>query len=636
MSEPPPADSKKKLVSTERALSKIEPGMSIFLGTGAMEPRTLVKHLMASDENNLQDLELIQLVSFGDAISLEALNTHKFRLKTFFSGWVAFEAITTGRVDLIPSRFSRIPHLIETDEIRVDAAFVKVTPPDEAGYCSLGVAVDVARSAMERASLSVGEICSKTPRTIGDTFIHVNDFDYLVQSVDDPICFPRWPLDEVMDKVAANVASLIEDGNCIGFSLGPLFEGLGKHLVGKRSLGIHSPFFTDPLMDLVRSGAVTNRYKSNFRGKCLASYALGTPELYAWLDGNALVEFQAVDKVFDPAIIGENDRFILILPARKVDLTGRLALHIGKGNVIAGPGEAMDFVNGAELSRGGRTIFALPSRNLKGESNIRVSVEDFPNEFPHRELVDLIATEYGVASLTGCTVRERAQALIDIAHPDHREGLVEQAKLANLLYADQIYLADSARLYPEDVASTNTFKDDLVVRFRAIKPSDEEQMRRLFYRFSDKAVYYRYFSPIKTMPHTKMQAYVNINYRRAMSLVGKVGETGQGRIIAEGRYVLSPNRPYADVAFVVDEEYQGKGIGTFLFHRLIQIARQRGILGFTADVLATNKSMMKVFERSPFPIRATLDTGVYSLSLPFKQQETDNIARIQYDYKGKK
>ncbi len=606
-----------RVVSPEKVLAKIEPGMTIFIGTGAAEPRTLVRHLMESNAGNLEDLELIQLVSFGEAISLKELRSQKYRLKTFFSGWVASEAILQGSVDLIPSRFSRIPRLIDSRQIPVDVAFVQVTPPDEAGYCSLGIAVDVARVAMERATLAVGEINSQVPVTFGDTFVHVSEFDFLVHSTEDLVFFPRWPVDEIFDQVAANVASVIDDGSCIAFSIGPLYEALGPHLLRKRHLGVHSPFFTDPLMDLVKGGAVTNRQKEIWRGKSVVSYAIGTREMMAWLNRNPLVEFQAIDKVFDPMQIGRNPRFVAVLPARKVDLSGRIALHFGKGNVAAGPGEAMDFVNGAEISPGGLTIFALPSRNRKGWANVRISIEEYPNQFSLRESVDMVVTEYGVANLRGRTLRERAQAIIEIAHPDDRLELVQQAKEKRILYEDQIYLVECARLYPADIAAKHTFKGGIEVKFRAIKPSDEEEMRRLFYRFSDEAVYYRYFSSLKTMPHARMQEYVNVDCNRAMSIVGLVGETGEEHIIAEARYMKDQRRPYADVAFVVDEKYQGLGIATFLYDMLIRIAKERGIRGFTADVLASNKSMMKVFEKGDLPVKAKLEQGTFELTIDF-------------------
>ncbi|MBI9087351.1 MAG: GNAT family N-acetyltransferase [Desulfobacterales bacterium] len=610
-------DWKKRVVSPAKVLERIEPGGSIFIGTGMAEPRTLVRHLMATEAPNLQDLELIQLVSFGEAISL---GSTKYRLKTFFSGWVASDAIRAGRIDLIPSRFSRIPRLIRSGRLRIDVAFIQITPPDAAGYSSLGLAVDVARLAMERATLKVGEINRQVPMTYGDTLIPLSEFDLLVEAEDPPFSFNRWPMDPAFERVAVQVASVIENGACIGFSLGPLYEALSRHLVNKRDLGVHSPFFTDPLMDLVKSGAVTNRRKRITKGRSLASYAFGSTDLLKWLDKNPRVEFQDIESVCNPVRIGQNPGFVAVLPARKVDLSGRIALHIGKGNVAAGPGEAADFVNGAEMSRGGLSVFALPSRNRKGEGNIRLSVEELPNQFSLRESVDMVATEYGVAALGGRTVRERAQALIEIAHPDDRPQLVQQAKDTHMIYPDQIFLAESAHLYPQEIATAHHFKDGQRVRFRAIRPSDEEEMRRLFYRFSDKAVYYRYFTPIKAMPHARMQSYVNVDYRQSMSLVGVVGEVGQGRIIAEARYVRHQDRPWADVAFVVDGEYEGRGIATWMYAMLVRLARERGLQGFTADVLASNMGMMKVFEKGGSPVRARLSDGAYELSIPFDPQ----------------
>ena len=308
-----------------------------------------------------------------------------------------------------------------------------------------------------------------------------------------------------------------------------------------------------------------------------------------------------------------------ILQARKVDLTGNVALHTGKGNVTAGPGNVQELFMGSALSNNGRTIFALPSRNLKAQANILISVDKFPFQFTNRESMDLVVTEYGVAYLMGKTLRERAQALIEIAHPDDRAELVRQAKKEKMIYADQIYFPDSGHLYPDKIAYSHKFKDGLNIRFRAIKPSDEDEMRRLFYRFSDQAVYYRYFSPIKTMPHEKMQEYVNVDYRYHMSIVAIVDESGVEKIIAEARYARSKNESFADTAFIVDESYQGKGIASYLFELLIRIAREEGVAGFRADVLANNKAMLKVYEKSPYPVHTVLSEGVYKLTITFKK-----------------
>jgi acyl-CoA hydrolase/ribosomal protein S18 acetylase RimI-like enzyme len=608
---------KNKIISSEEMLAKIEPGMSIFLGTGMAEPRTLVKYLMESNQPNLQDLELIQLVSLGDAVAIDERYARKFRLKTFFSGWIASEAITEGRVDLIPSRFSRIPWLFKTGAIHIDVAFIQITPPDDEGYAYL-TGVDVERQAMESAKIVVGEINKEVPRTMGDTLVNMADFHYLVEATEPPLYIPRWPLEEVFLKIAENVASAVEDGSCISYGIGPLYEALAITLAGKKNLGVHSPFFTDALMDLVKSGAVTNRRKGIFRGKSAASYIIGTKELMSWLDLNPLVEFQSQDIIMNPQTIGLNERMTAILPARKVDLTGNVALHTGKGNVTAGPGNVQELFMGTALSVNGRTIFALPSRNRKGEPNIVLSVDKYPFQFTNRESMDLVVTEYGVAYLMGKTLRERTQSLIEIAHPNDREKLVKQAKTEKMIYPDQIYFADSGHLYPDKIACAHTFQGDMAVRFRAIKPSDEEEMRRLFYRFSDQAVYYRYFSPIKTMPHKKMQEYVNVDYRYNISIVAIVEESGVEKIIAEGRYARLQNETYADTAFIVDENYQGLGIASHLFELLTRVAREEGISGFTAEVLVNNTAMLKIYEKGPFPVQKVLSNDVYKITIPFQ------------------
>ncbi len=470
---------------------------------------------------------------------------------------------------------------------------------------------------MEQASLVVGEINTRIPFTFGDTIVSVSDFNLLVESTEEPAYFDRWPVSKDMDAVAANIATVIEDGDCIGFNAGTLIDALCPHLIHKRHLGIHLPFFTDALMDLAKSGAVSNYRKEIFRGKSLASYALGTPELFNWLHHNPLVEFQSIDKVCNPTQIGRNPNFVGLFHARKVDLFSRIAFPVGKRSITAGPGESADLLAGAEISPGGSTIFGLPSRNSKGNPNILVMLKDLRNQFQMRESIDVVVTEYGVANLRWRSIRERAQALIDIAHPDDRKKLIEQAKKRNILFPDQIFISESAHLYPSEIATENIFKNGTKIRFRAIKPSDEEAMRRLFYRFSDKTILTRFFYPIKTMPHDRMQEYVNIEYSQELSVVALIGEPDQGKIIAEARFVREEKSSYGNIAFVVDEKYQGIGIATYLYKMLIRLAKERGLKGFTAEVLQINKGMIKVFENGGLPINSRLEGGIYRLTIPF-------------------
>ena len=605
---------KEKLVKPDKVIEKITPGMTIFIGTGVSEPLTLFKNLKQSKDSNL-DLEVFQLVSLGNAISMKENHSSLYRLKTFFSGWAADEAISKGLADFIPSRYNQIPELFRSKQINIDTVFVQITPPNEAGFCSLGVCVDVARLAMQQASFVVGEINKWIPRTFGDTFVNISDFDMLVEAEEPPIYFDRWKVDHVYDKIAENVSSRIEDRSCIGYSIGPLYEALAKHLVHKKDLGIHTPFFFDSMMDLVKSGAVTNKYKKNYQGKSLTSYAIGTPALMAWLDNNPMVEFQSIDRVFNPVLISSNPKYVAVFSARKVDLYGRIALHTGRGNVGSGPSEVIDFFNGALLSEGGLAIFALPSRNLQNKSNIVLSAVQYPNQFSLWESVSMIVTEYGITSVRGRTVRERAQGLIDIAHPDDRPKLVEEARKKRILYPDQIYIKESANLYPSEIKAKHKFNNGLEVSFRAIKPSDEENMRRLFYHFSNEAVYYRYFSLRKTWPHAKMQEYVNIDYKKSLSIVAEIEN---GTLIAEARFVsLDVQETHPEIAIVVDEKYQKLGVATYLLTMLMRQAKKRNLKGFKLYVLSDNKKMLKLIEKIDWEVNAKLIKGEYSLIINF-------------------
>jgi acyl-CoA hydrolase len=611
---------KQKIVAPDRVMEKIRPGMRIFLGTGVSEPCTLVRHLMNSSHKGLVDLELIQLVNFSDTITLKTLDAHKFRLKTFSSGHMVNNAIEKGLVDLIPVRFNRLQRLFDSERIQVDAAFVQISQPDVSGNASLGISVDMARSAMKQARLVVGEINPHIPRTFGNTFVNMSEFDLLIYSRDDPIYSDRWETGPVFDIIADRISTLIQDKSCIAFSIGPLFESLGRKLVHKRHLGVHSPVITDALMELIKSGAVTNLHKAVFQGKSIASYAFGTKQLMAWLHRNPLVDLLEIQTVFNPVIIGKNPNFIAVMPVRQVDLSGRIVLHRGQSRIISGPMELMDSLAGAQISEGGHIIFGLPSRNHLQQPNIKLSVEQDCHQLGFEESIDMVVTEYGTAMLTGLSIRERALALIEIAHPDDRLALFNAAKNKKMLYPDQIFAREISALYPGEIHDQQFFKNNLKVRFRPIKPSDEEQMRRLFYKFSDEAIYYRYFHTITSMPHAKMQEYVNVDWRHTMSIVGLVGEPGEGVIIAEARYICGPSGRDAEIALIVDENYGNHGIATYMVDLLTKLGKDRKVEFFTAEVLCSNRKIMTVFKKACPGLESRMSDQIYSIVMPLNQK----------------
>jgi len=616
MSEKNLSNWESRLVPPDKVLNHIRPGMTVFIGTGPATPRRLIRTLLDVDKHNIRDLELMQLAVLGETIlSIDRLNAPNYRLKTFFSGgYVAWDTISTGQVDLIPAYSSEIPEIIRSGRINVDVAFIQITPPNDAGYCSLGLAVDVAKEAMYKASLVVGEVNEAMPFTYGDTFVSIEEFDLLVRSDREPITYTPEPVTDVMKKVAANVANEIRDGDCINYSLGPLFEALVPYLSDKKDLGIHSLYFTDAAAELVNSGAVTNNRKFLFRGKSLASYALGTKKLMKWLHKNPLVEFQGIDWVCNSQLIARNPQFVAIYEGRKADLQGRVAFPL-RGAVISGPGEGIDFYKAAEASKDGNTIIGMPSRDENGESNILFSIEKYVNQLRLRESIHVLATEYGVAMLKWRPLRERAQAIIDVAHPDDREDLIKKAREKKIIYSNQIFVSRSAHLYPAYIAHTKTFKGDKTVRFRAMKPSYEESMRRFFYRCSNETVFYRFFYSVKTMGHDKMQAYVNVDYTKEFSVVGFGGKKGENRIVAEARLVGSDDGKAGEVAFLIDENYQGAGVGSYLMSLLVQEGKKRKLEALYAEVLPENQPMIKVFEKSGLPLKSKLDGGVYHITL---------------------
>ncbi len=616
MSDYNPSNWEERLIAPEKVLNHINPGMTLFIGTGPAAPRTLMKMLLDTDTHNIRDLELVQLAVLGDTIlSVDRLNAPNYRLKTFCSGYVAWDTISSGQVDLIPAYYSDIPKLIKSRLLDIDVAFIQITPPDAAGYCSLGMAVDVAREVMEQASVVVGEVNADIPFTYGDTFVSIEDFDYLVKSTREPVTYELPKVRPEMKKVAANLASVIRDGDCLGYGFGPLFEALVPHLSDKKDLGVHSLYFTDALAELVNCGAVNNSRKSPFRGKSLVSYAIGTKELMKWLDKNPMVEFQGIDWICNSHFISRNPQFVSIYEARKVDLLGAVTFPT-KGAVITGPGEGIDFFKGADASQGGTTIIGLPSRDAQGDSNILLTTEKYTNQLRLRESVQMIATEYGVANIKWRSMRERAQAIIDIAHPDDREELTKQARDRKILYSNQIFLSNTGHFYPSQLDHTKTFKNDTSIRFRPMKPSDEDAMRRLFYRCSREMIFYRYFYSIKTMDHNKMQTYVNVDYQKEFALVGFNADR---KIIGEARMIRDERTYFGEVAFLIDDKYQGLGIGTHMLDVLIGRSRDMGLKGLTAEVMADNQPMLKVFEKAGLPMDISTNNGIYRVTMAFKE-----------------
>ena len=606
---------KKKLKTAKQAISSIDHGDRIFIGSGCAEPQLLVKTLV-EESTFVEDTEVLHTMTLGVAAYTKPKFTDKFRHNAFFIGPNVRDAVTEGRADYTPVFISEIPELIEDGLIPIDVALIQVTPPDEHGFCSLGVSVDIVKSVVKSADLVIAEVNPKMPRTMGESFVYLDDIDIIVEN-DAPILeFVMPEPHEVAKKIGMNVADLIEDGSTLQTGLGKAPYATLEYLKKKKDLGVHTDMFSDWIIDLIEGGVITNAKKTLHQGKVVASFCMGSKRLYNYIDNNPFFEFYPSEHVNDPFIIRQNEKMVAINSAIEVDLTGQVCMDSIGYQFYSGLGGRADFIRGAIRSKGGKSIIALPSTAMNEKySRIVPHLSEGAGVTATRGDVYYVVTEYGVAYLHGKTVRERALALICIAHPKFRNQLLSAAKEHRYVYQDQAM--PTVTEYPKKWETYETIKDKTRIFFRPIKLTDETMLRNLFYSLSDETVYLRFFGPIKSMPHYRLQSFVNVDYVDRMAIVGIIKKGEKEEIIAVGRYTVDKKTNMAETSFVVHDDWQNKGIGTFLLKYLIKIAKENGILGFTAYVLGMNRCMLHVFHKTDYEIKSNFEYGSYELSFRF-------------------
>jgi len=605
--------------SAAHAVSRIRHGQRVFVGTGCAQPQELVQALV-DRSTELADIEIVHMLTLGEAPYADEELGENFRVNSFFIAENVRDVIQEGPGDYTPILASDIPRLFSSGELPLDAAFIQVTPPDERGMCSLGISVDIVKSAAENAGLVIAQVNPRMPRTRGDSSIHVHDMDVLVP-VDAPLLegVPPEPT-EITRKICENVAALIEDGSTVGMGIGRIPQAVPEFLKGKKDLGIHTEMFTETLVDLVESGVVTGARKHIDRGKVVTSFVLGSRRLYDYIDNNPVFAFHPSDYVCDPHLIGRQHKQVAINAALEVDLTGQVCSDSLGTEFYSGIGGHADFQRGTARSPGGKAIIALPSTAQGGEvSRIVVTLSPGGGVTTIRANVHYVVTEYGVAYIRGQSVRERALALISIAHPKFRPQLLHQAIKAKYVGAEMADVEGRiAATAPSELRTILVLNDGTQVNFRPMHPTDEPRVRDLFYALSQQTVYYRYMTYIKRIPQKQMQHFVYVDHRTEVAIVATVPEAHGEDMIAVGRYYLDAKTNRAEVAFVVRDAWQGRGIGTFLLKHLITIARRNGIAGFTAEVLRENKAMQHIFNDSGTKVSSRLSDNVYSFELEFE------------------
>jgi acyl-CoA hydrolase/RimJ/RimL family protein N-acetyltransferase len=603
-----------KLKTAREALKVIDRGDRIFVGSGAASPQLLIEE-MTRRADDFVDTEIFHLMTLGAAPYVEQRFRHRFRHNAFFVGTNVRQAVAEGRADYTPIFLSEIPALFKRRRFQLDVALIQVSPPNRHGFCSFGISVDIVKPAAESAVAVVAEINPRMPRTLGDSFIHVDRIDALVEH-DAPLPEFRYPEPgQVARKIAENVAGLIDDGSTLQLGIGAIPGALLDCLAclqEKKDLGIHTEMLTEGVVDAIEAGVITNARKTLHPGKAVCSFCLGTQRLYDFVDQNPFFEFRPSDYVNDPFVIAQNDRMVAVNAALEVDLTGQVCSDSLGYLFYSGIGGQVDFMRGAARSKRGKPIIVLPSTTEDGETSRIVShLSEGAGVVTTRGDVRYVVTEYGVTDLYGRNIRERALALINIAHPEFRDDLLSQAKLRHYAFVDQL---PPLGVYPRELETQATFNGTEVF-FRPVMPTDESLMQDLFYSLSEESIYYRFFARNSVMPHARVQRFTTIDYQKELAIVAVAGEEGHEEIIAVGRLTVESDTNMAEVAFLVRDDWQRKGIGTWLQSYLIEIARSRGIVALKARTLADNTAVLRLIHKAGVTIESTPEKGgIYLLT----------------------
>jgi len=607
------------------AIRLIKPGNNIFIGTGCAQPQHLVDSLVAHS-SHIYDAHIIHMLTMGAAPYADPKFRERFKMNSFFVAENVREAMAEGIGDYTPIFLSEIPREFETGRIGIDVALISVAPPDAGGMCSLGVSVDIVKSAAANARYVIAQVNSHMPRTMGDSFIHVNDIDVLVP-FDEPIIEATVDApDDTLRGIGHNIARLVEDGSTIECGIGRIAQAMAEFLKDKKDLGVHTEMFSDWIIDLIDCGAINCSRKTINRGKVVASFCMGSQRLYDYVNDNPFFEFRPSEYVNDPFVISRHEKVVGINVGLEVDLTGQVCSDSLGYNVYSGIGGQVDFIRGAARSRGGKAIIALPSTARGGTiSRIVPHLTEGAGVVTTRGDVHYVVTEYGIAYLHGKSIRQRVLSLINIAHPKFRNGLIEAAKAQKYLPADQITLAWEQVEYPRDLERYETLKDGSQIFYRPVKPTDEPALADMLYSLSQASVHTRYFTSKMTFPHRAVQKLTNIDYRTDLAIVGVVPGPAGEEIVAFAQYFVDPKNQVAEVAFIVQDEWQQKGMGSFLMGYLAEIARGRGIRKLSAKVLPINKPMLTVFRNAGLKMATEFDGESYDLTFDLTTQGDEEM-----------
>jgi acyl-CoA hydrolase/RimJ/RimL family protein N-acetyltransferase len=612
-----------KFASEEVIFGRIHRGDTIFIGSACAEPQHLVQCLIRyvkSYPKAFVDAQVLHIRSLGVAPYATEKFKRNFRHNSFFIGDSTRDAVNSGVADYTPIFLSEAPGLFRRGLARIDIALIQTTSPDEHGYMSLGISVDVVKAAAQKASVVVAQVNRFMPRVLGDAFIHITDVDFVVPHDEDLLEYSPEADNDIAGRIGKYVARLIEDGDTIQVGYGRIPNAVLANLSDKKHLGVHTELLSDGIVELMKQGVIDNSRKTLNPGKTVTTFCMGNKSTYEYLNDNPAFEFRTIDYTNNPLNIARQDRMVAINSAMEIDLTGQATAESIGTIFHSGVGGQADFMRGAVFAKGGKSILALQSTAASDVvSRIVPTLREGAGVTLTRGDIHYVVTEYGIAYLHGKSIRERAMELIAIAHPKFRPSLIEEAKKRGLIYRDQAFIPGTRGEYPEHLESDRTTPKGFNVLFRPIKISDEPRLKDFIYSLSEQSLYRRFMSVRKDVPHEALQKLVIIDYSAEMAILAIVPRGEEEEIVGVGRYYIETDKHSAEVAFAVKDAYHNNGIGGELLSYLTYLAKRQGLLGFTAEVFSDNQPMMHVFEKGGFDLEKRSYAGIWELKMAFRE-----------------
>lgn len=612
-----------KSVTAEKAISYIRSGQRVFIGSGCGEPQTLVQTLVEKT-NNFSGLEIVRLLG-RETASLTAIADRtkdtNLNIRSIYLGSTKVKSIAKQQRFITPMNMSDVPMLFTTRRLPLNVALIQVSPPDDFGWMSLGISVDVTMAAARSADFVIAQVNPLMPRVMGQSFIHVNDVNIIVEYEEDLLSIPPSVVSSpAAMEIGRHIAKLIEDGSTLQIGLDAASQATVQALSNKTDLGVHSQFLTDDIMHLYATGNINNKKKGLNEGKMVASMAIGSHNLYEFLNDNPAVDFHPSDYVNDPFVIAQHNKMISMNVASTMDLTGQVSTAASAATRFAGVSGIPDFVRGARRSKGGKSILMLFSTQETENgliSNIVPQLNDDVTVVPRGD-VHYVISEYGAVNLFGKSIQERTIAMISIAHPDFRDQLFEAAKECGFIGAERSLGEASRAVYPVNLEETLTVGGEKIL-IRPSKPVDERRIQEHYYSLPKEDVLTRFFCQKTIFGRTEMESRSHVDYVNDLTLVAVVGEFGFGKVVAVAESMKLQGSNIAEVAFSVSEDYQGKRLGSYFIKKLAAAARESGIGGLTAYTFPSNKAMIALFKTLPYKVKTVYEDGDLVLTCRFNE-----------------